>query len=108
MDKTYRNSVGETLKKSIITVEQFNNDFQHLIITNKNIRNFKDVLIDYVQIKNTPFESQHYFLEDLNLFLLVNFKFYSFLIFPLRTIKFLPLFFIKHYKLFFNKIKNCY
>jgi len=106
LNEKYRISIGENLKKSVISPEQFNNEFRQLITTNKNIRKTKEVFIDYVKMKKSSFESQESSYDGFILFVMKSFRFTSIIFFPRMILRFLPIFITKYNKIIINQVNK--
>jgi glycosyltransferase involved in cell wall biosynthesis len=103
-DMTYREFIGEILRKIVITPEQFNKEFRQLITTNKNIRNPVEVNIDYLKIESVFLESQNQNFDKFYLFILYTFRFSSIIMFPKLVLNFLPILITKYHKNILKKL----
>jgi hypothetical protein len=81
-DANYRSHKGNEIKACLITKEQFNDSFLHVITSNENQKQYKDVKIEYESIFDQYIETENKFQNNYKLLIIKSLRLRIFFLSP--------------------------
>lgn len=87
--KSYRERIGQEIKKYIITEKDFSVSLKQLVTFNKMEKPFIKEIIDYNVISDLFLETENNYLNKFNFFIVTRFKFRTFYLFPQTFLAFI-------------------